>query len=152
MDKSKSHIEFVFKVNLKAARRIWRTIAMRGDQSLDDLHNVIFSAFDRFDPHLYSFYFPKAPRRQGVDGSRRDEYVSASSFRETRGAERTFDAASTRIDGLGLKIGQTFEYLFDYGDTWWHEVKVEQIGVADRARYPEITASHGRSPVQYADG
>lgn len=150
MAKSKSDAEFVFTVKLKRANRIWRTIAMRGDQTLDDLHEAIFHAFDRFDPHLYSFYFPRAPRRRGSNVTQPKEYVSALSFQGSSGAERTFNAAASKIDGLGLKIGQTFEYLFDYGDMWWHEGTVEQIAAVSRPRYPERVASHGQSPPQYA--
>lgn len=49
---------FVFKVALKGARRIWHRIAIRSDQTLDDLHKAIFNAFDRYDEHIYSFYIP----------------------------------------------------------------------------------------------
>src|ERR1700752_3274415 len=47
---------------------ISRTIQMRGDQTLEDLHHAIFDAFDRLDEHMYEFQFgkgpmdPKAPR------------------------------------------------------------------------------------------
>src|SRR3954468_6004535 len=45
-----------------------RTIQIRGDQTLEDLHHAIFDAFDRYDEHMYEFQFgkgpmdPKAPR------------------------------------------------------------------------------------------
>jgi hypothetical protein len=32
-----------------------RTIDIRGSQTLEDLHNAIFKAFDRYDPHFYEF-------------------------------------------------------------------------------------------------
>jgi hypothetical protein len=71
-----SEDEYRFKVNLKGAKRIWRLIAMRGDQTLDDLYEGIFRAFDRFDDHLYSFYFPKAPRRRSAVGPPVREYAT----------------------------------------------------------------------------
>ena len=51
---------FVFKVALAGRKSIWRKIALRGNHTLDDLHEAIFDAFDRDDEHLYSFYFPAA--------------------------------------------------------------------------------------------
>ena len=45
-----------------------RTIQMRGDQTLEDLHHAIFDAFGRGEEHMYEFQFgkgpmdPKAPR------------------------------------------------------------------------------------------
>ena len=148
MTRAKSTNEVVFKVALKG-RRLWRLIAMRGDQTLEHLHQEIFHAFGRFDDHLYSFYFPKAPRRRGPV-VRPKEYVSPWSFAESGPSGRTFDADSTPLETLNLKIGQTFEYLFDYGDSWWHDKEVVHLGptVAGR-RYPKVLETHGRSPAQY---
>jgi hypothetical protein len=80
MGAAKSDNEYVVEVKLKGARRVSRTIALRGDQTLDDLHEAIFAAFDRFDPHLYSFYFPKAPRRRRAAGPEPKEYTAPPMF------------------------------------------------------------------------
>jgi hypothetical protein len=142
--------EYVLKVALKDSKRIWRTIAVRGDQALDDLHEAIFAAFNRSDPHLYSFYFPSAPRgRKGVPTR---EYTSAFVLEDAgpiEGREK-HDAAKTRMDELHLKVGERFEYLFDYGDYWLHEVSVVEIRPADmRAQRPLVLEKKGASPPQY---
>ena len=147
-------MEYLFKVNLKGARSVWRTVALRGDHTLDDLHEAIFSAFDRFDPHMYSFYFPKAPSRRGLSGPQPKEYTAPQMLDESDpfGDDRCFDAAKTRLDDLELKSGQRFEYLFDFGDSWLHEVSVEAIGpTPPRERYPRIVERRGKSPAQYED-
>jgi len=60
-----------------------------------------------------------------------------------------YNAAAVRIDDLELKEGQTFEYLFDFGDEWWHEIKVEAIGASDRTKeFPRIVDKRGASPAQ----
>lgn len=150
--RTKSQNEYCLRVNLKGAKRIWRSIALRGDQTLDDLHEAIFAAFDRFDAHLYSFYLPKAPRRRSSGGPAPTEFTSPVMFEEPDPFEppRRFNAAATPLDALDLRVGRQFEYLFDFGDSWWHEIKVEHVGpvVAGR-RYPEILETHGRSPAQY---
>lgn len=46
------------KVALTGAKRIRRRVAIRGDRTLEKLGEAIFEAFDRYDPHLSSFYFP----------------------------------------------------------------------------------------------
>ena len=124
-----SDTQYLFKVRLKRARRIWRTIALRGDQTLDDLHEAVFEAFDRDDPHLYSFYCPKAPSRSRRSGLQPKEYTAPQMFDDPEPFEdeRRFNAAETRLDDLRLRPGQRFEYLFDFGDSWWHEVGVEEI-------------------------
>ena len=46
----------------KFARKvISRTIQIRGDQTLADLHGAIFAAYDRWDEHFYEFQFGKGP-------------------------------------------------------------------------------------------
>jgi len=148
----KSEKEYVFKVALKGARRVSRTIALRGDQTLDDLHEAIFAAFDRYDAHLYSFYFPKAPTRRGAAGPKPKEYTAPQIFDgpDPFDYESRFDAAETKLDDLRLRRGQEFEYLFDFGDLWWHEGTVEAVNPSvPRARYPQVRESRGKSPPQY---
>lgn len=128
--RTNSENEYRLKVDLKGAKRIWHLIAMRGDQTLGDLHEAIFVAFDRFDSHLYSFYFTKEPRRRSAAGPTPREYATPFMFEEPDpvGTQRRFNAARTCLNTLGLRVGQQFEYLFDFGDSWWHEVKVEHVG------------------------
>src|SRR5262245_7913806 len=38
-----------------------RTIEVRGDQTLADLHDAIFQAFDRQEAHSYEFQFGRGP-------------------------------------------------------------------------------------------
>ena len=54
---------FIFKVALQVRKGTWRRIAVKGSQTLDDLHEAVFDAFDREDEHLYSFYFPRPGTR-----------------------------------------------------------------------------------------
>ena len=149
---TKSETEYVFKVNLKGSKRISRTIALRGDQTLDDLHEAIFAAFDRYDEHLYSFYFPKAPTWRGTPGPKPKEYTAPQMF-DAPGplADKSRrDASATKLDDLRLRPGGKFEYLFDFGDSWWHEGTVEAVNPSvPRARYPQIRESRGASPPQY---
>jgi hypothetical protein len=136
-------------VTEKFARKnpvISRTIQMRGDQTLEDLHHAIFDAFDRFDEHLYEFQFgkgpmdPKAPR-----------YVlpSADEGDENRPAGRV---DQTTLDSLGLEVGRNFGYWFDFGDDWWHQINVEAIeDKLPKGKLPKVTKKVGKSPPQYPD-
>ncbi|MFP4098955.1 MAG: IS1096 element passenger TnpR family protein [Alphaproteobacteria bacterium] len=65
-----------------------------------------------------------------------------------------FDVTLTVIRALNLKVKDTFNYWFDFGDDWWHEIKIASI--ADKApkpekAYPRITSRTGDSPPQYPD-
>ena len=58
----------------------------------------------------------------------------------------------TRIDSLGLEVGQSFGYWFDFGDDWWHQINVEAI--EDKApvrQVPKVTKRVGKSPPQYLE-
>jgi hypothetical protein len=62
------------------------------------------------------------------------------------------NAKKTKLSALGLKAKQTFMYLFDFGDEWWHEITVEQTDASDdKERYPRIVEKKGDSPLQYPD-
>ena len=153
MAKDKAQQVYMLKVALKGAKRFWRRIAIRGDQTLDDLHGVIYDAFDRYDEHLYSFYFPPAGAR-GRDRLRHAvEYTHPFNAKDDGmfGDEPLPDASKARIGGLKLRPGQRFEYLFDFGDQWWHEITVEQIDAEIEGPFPRLVEARGKSPPQYPD-
>jgi hypothetical protein len=153
MTKAKVTKVYVLKVALVDSKRIWRRIAIRGDQTLDKFHRTIFEAFDRFDPHLYSFYFPK-PSPRGRERLRdATEYTHPYMLEERPFDDRELhNAAAIKIDDLKLEKGQRFDYLFDFGDSWQHEITVEQTdGAVERGRYPRIQEKRGESPSQYSE-
>jgi hypothetical protein len=128
---------------------ISRTIEIKGSNTLEDLHNVIFEAFDREEAHMYEFQVggrgPQDPnaRRYGL------KQVFADSLFEDEPVE---DAASTAIASIGLSVDESFGYWFDFGDDWWHQIDVMAIEEkAAKGQYPKITKRVGASPPQYAD-
>lgn len=96
---------------------ISRTIEIKGSNTLEDLHKIIFKAFDRKDEHMYEFQVggcgPQDPnaRRYGLK-----QAFSSSDFTEAP----TGEVSSTPIASLGLSIDDAFGYWFDFGDNWWH--------------------------------
>lgn len=133
---------------LKRNPEISRTVQIRGDQTLEDLHHAIFAAFDRWDEHMYEFQFGKGPN--DPKGKR---YVLPGAF-EGRGRERNVagSVADTTVDALGLKVDQAFGYWFDFGDDWWHQINVLAIDdKMPKGKYPKVTKRVGKSPPQYMD-
>ena len=126
-----------------------RTIQIRGDQTLEDLHHAIFDAFGRWEEHMYEFQFgkgpmdPKAPR-----------YVLPSAYGSESGEKNPpiGRVDQTAIDSLGLKVGERFGYWFDFGDDWWHQINVEAVeDKLPKGKLPKVTKRVGKSPPQYAD-
>jgi hypothetical protein len=140
----------VFKVALKNRMSIWRRIAVRSDQTLDEFHQAIFTAFDRDDEHLYSFYFPPPGVRGRDIVGKSPEFTSPFMFENNDFPTKAKDAAKTRFSVLPLKRSQRFLYLFDFGDCWWHEITVESIdSPCDKGKYPRVLEKRGESPEQY---
>ena len=62
------------------------------------------------------------------------------------------DVRTTTLESLGLEIGKTFLYLFDYGDEWRFKVRVHAIDLnAPEDEYPKVVQSVGQAPSQYPD-
>ena len=131
---------------VKKNRVVSRTIKIRGDQTLEVLHNAIFSAFDREDNHMYEFQIggkgpmdPKA-RRYTLHVYDDDENPPAG------------DVEWTTIGSLGLKVNDAFGYWFDFGDDWRHQINVAAIEeTAGRGKFPKVVKRVGESPPQYVD-
>jgi hypothetical protein len=144
---------YTLKVALEGAPEIWRNIAIRGGQSLDDLHCIIFDAFDREEEHLYSFYVPFQPLKKRPRQLHKvcAEYTHPDGVDEMGfGESGPLDAVSTSIESLKLTPKQQLYYLFDFGDSWWHIITVEDTeGKADDREYPRIIERKGKSPAQY---
>lgn len=126
-----------------ANKEISRMIEVRGDQTLEQLHDAIFKAYDRWDEHLYEFQFGKGPF--DPDGP---NYGIPSS---PGGKEGDRDARHTTLDYLNLKPNRVFGYWFDFGDDWYHQVVVERIEQAiPTVSYPRVIKRRGKSPPQYS--
>jgi hypothetical protein len=128
---------------------ISRTIQIRGDQTLEDLHCAIFRAFNRSDQHMYEFQFGKGPH--DPKGTR---YVSRGAAEPSygRGPRTAGLVGWTTIGSLGLTVNQAFGYWFDFGDDWWHQINVVSVDdKAPKGKYPKVTKRVGKSPPQYPD-
>jgi len=129
-----------FQVKLDWMKSVWRRIELRGDQTLDDLHNAIQRAFSWDNDHLYAFFL------SGKAWDARTEYESP--YGDGRPADRY------RLEHLPLTVGQRILYIFDFGDELRHAVKLEAIvpgGVQADVTYPRVTDSRGEPPPQYPD-
>jgi Plasmid pRiA4b ORF-3-like protein len=131
----------------KANPVVARTIQIRGNQTLADLHDAIFDAFDREEEHMYEFQFGKKPMDRNAP-----RYTLSGPFADYEDEEATGDVEGTTIAALGLGVRQKFFYWFDFGDDWWHQITVK--GIEDevpRGKYPRVTERVGKSPPQYPD-
>ena len=147
-------IVYSFKVALMYNKRIYRNIEILEHQTLADLHDVIFNAFDRYDEHLYSYFLTRKATKSIRTIYDSSEYAHPMAIQDDGlfGFKRRHNAEKTKIGKLGLKEKEKLYYLFDFGDEWWHELTVSKILEAENPKeYPKIARKAGESPEQYPD-
>lgn len=129
--------------------QIYRTIEIRGDQTLEDFHDIIFDAFNREEEHMYEFQIGG----KGPHDPKAKRYVLSEESDNSMGTQKARGTVSkTKIESIKLKIGESFGYWFDFGDDWWHQINVASITDEIKGRkYPKIVKRIGKSPPQYPD-
>lgn len=144
--------KYRLKISLKGvpARELSRTIEISGNCTFDDLHEEIFEAFDRYDEHMYSFFLT----RQDTENKRK--IMNSDEITHPYGLESGFSdarsSAETTIDDAKLKEKDVLHYWFDFGDDWWHRIRVEEITESkDSNQVVRIVEKVGKSPEQYPD-
>ncbi len=141
-----------FKVSLFYNKRTYRQIDILGHQTLEDFHKIIFHAFDRFAEHLYSFFLTRTPQKSIRKIYEAPEFCESDDFQFFllfRRKDR-YDVLETQIDFLELKEKDKMYYLFDYGDSWWHEITLLSMCETDEKKdFPKIVKIVGESPEQY---
>lgn len=119
------------RVSLKAVKpTAWRRIVVPGSITLADLHVVIQAVMGWDDHHLWSFHL------YGVDygpETGRNPRVPLSQFR--------------------LRESERFSYVYDFGDWWEHDVRIEPVKPGDaRGGIPRCVAGRGTCPPEDCGG
>ena len=123
-----------FKVALRHRPGLWRRIEIRGNQTLADFSAILVDAFDHDWDHMGGFW--KRVRRGSTKRYREIDLGDVNPMGEGSGADR-------HIAGLGLKPGDTLQYVYDFGDWIEHVVTLKEIGEAmTEVEYPRIVDSH----------
>jgi hypothetical protein len=129
--------------------QVLRIIQIRGDQTLEELHEAIFKAHNRYDGHMYEFQIGG----KIVHDQKARRYVLPRAYEaDIFGKSPAGDVTQTRIDSLGLKPKDIFVYWFDFGDDWIHSIELVRIhDTVPSAKFPRVIKRIGKSPPQYPD-
>ncbi len=124
---------FIFRVSLG---KVWRLIAMRADDTLEDLVQWILDSVEFDNDHLYQFNYRN---RLGAKVSASHPYMDESPSTD-----------EVPIGTLPLDPGQTMELVYDFGDNWKFTVNLERIEPPGaKIKAPRILEKHGKAPEQY---
>jgi hypothetical protein len=117
---------------------IWRRILVEGDTTFAKLHVIIQEAMGWQNYHLHMFEF--GDRRIGIPDEEYPEPVD--------------DERSLRIGKVLPPVGATtFHYEYDFGDSWGHQILVEEVAPPDpRYAYPLCIAGARACPPEDCGG
>lgn len=117
---------------------IWRRFQVAGDISLAKLHQVLQIVMGWENSHLHQFI---------VDGTAYGEPDPALGELELR------DERKARLYQVVPTVESGFIYEYDFGDSWQHEIQVEQIApVEPGTRYPVCLAGERACPPEDCGG
>lgn len=111
---------FQLRIDLAGAQPpIWRRIEIRSEVSLWTLHRVIQAAFGWWEAHLYRFSLG-APYSW-------DSELFLCEYDVAEGEDEGTYVDDVRLDETLQNPGETLQYLYDYGDSWHHEIILEKV-------------------------
>lgn len=134
----KNRAVYQFKVTLRGLHPpIWRRIQVWEDATLAQLHRVLQMVMGWEDYHLHEFLVGrKIYGMPDLDDER-----------------KILDVKRTRIREAVQPVGTEFEYVYDFGDYWQHDLLLEAILQPDPdTSYPRCIAGERNCPPEDVGG
>ncbi|MEO1452008.1 MAG: plasmid pRiA4b ORF-3 family protein, partial [Bacteroidota bacterium] len=119
---------------------IWRRICIDDDETFASLHAVIQAAFGWSNAHLWEFFIPGRPPVR-IGGAFEDDWGDAPEY-------NVFD---TPLSMFLKQKGSALTYMYDFGDSWNHLIKVEKKEDIPQAR-PTCIDGAGACPPEDCGG
>lgn len=118
---------------------IWREVEVPTSITLKVLHDVIQAVMGWFDHHLWEFTIGK--QRYGLPTD------------EDWGTEPRKEAAKVRLRDVLKPRKTTIDYLYDFGDSWEHQLTVTGVRAGDPANlYPRYVGGERNAPPEDCGG
>ncbi len=129
-------------------QKIYRTLKIRSDQNLEDLHHAILCSFEREVDQTYEFYFGKDPYNPtDLRYLCREDEPRQEKRKNNKPKNNTGIASFVPLNSLNLVEDQFFSYWFDLTETWLHLVHVVGIEpVRETEDYPLLIERVGDAP------
>ena len=141
------------RVSIIGIPKVHRVIEATANCTFDDLHDTIFDAFERCDPQRYAFFITKTDTCSLQTIYRAPEVTHSSNLTDQSGAPgMSRSSATTTIGDVGMEEKDVIHYLFDFGDDWWHRIRVQSVGeTRGRRKRIRVVKAQGEAPPQYPD-
>jgi len=140
MDLQKDGV-YQLKVVLALSRpSIWRRVLVPGNYTLAILHDVVQCLMGWEDCHLHEFVVGNA--RYGP-AARRDDLFAPDIEDEKRAILKEIMTGARK----------SFKYIYDFGDDWIHEIKLEKILLPEAGKtYPLCVGGENACPPEDIGG
>lgn len=153
---------FQFKIQLQNITNppVWRRVLVPADATFSTFHSIIQSAMGWEGMHLYSF----SPTGYGsipwIEEDEFEEEEDDYDEDEDEEADELFPSASDdniratklKLSDIFKKKGQTFTYIYDFGDDWKHKITLEEIDNKNTSKFPKLIAGKGTCPPEDCGG
>jgi hypothetical protein len=123
----------------------WRRFQITADASFYELHIALQSVMGWTDSHLHEFsLIPKGKRKAVIIGLPDEEGW------DDRPRMISWE---TKLSDYCQTVGQKLEYLYDFGDSWQHDLVLEAILLAQaKGKYPLCMTGAGACPPEDCGG
>jgi hypothetical protein len=119
---------------------IWRRILVWEDTTLSQLHEILQIVMGWEDCHLHEFRIGR--RLYSIPDADDDLYE-----------RKVIDERQQELLILLPRVGTSFQYLYDFGDSWHHDLLLEAILLPDSAQqYPRCVTGERRCPPEDVGG
>jgi hypothetical protein len=118
---------------------IWRRIVVPADVHLEKLHQIIQKAMGWERIHLYGFRIA-------------EELYSSNDDSAGFGYGRDLEAKEYILEDLFPFKGQSFTYIYDFGDDWRHKITIEDTDYTPNPKKKQIIEDLDDYPVVCISG
>lgn len=120
---------------------IWRSFWIKGDKTLEELHRALQIIMGWQDYHLYTFTINgRVFGGPGVDPDLADTVILDST-------------ANLNLSQVLSGEHLTFEYVYDFGDNWEHEITIERmVPISGVTNHPVCIAGARACPPEDCGG
>ncbi|MDR2589019.1 MAG: plasmid pRiA4b ORF-3 family protein [Spirochaetales bacterium] len=126
---------YVFRIDLLSITPpIWRNFQVPGSFTLAELHEVILAVMGWEGYHAHSFTIKGQPY-----GTINEVFLDSKLNQN--------DEDDFTLDSLQLKEKQKFEYIYDFGDGWIHQISVTKVfpaGVCSKTHRTQALCLDGK--------
>lgn len=113
---------FQFRIQIKGITKppVWRKVSIPDDFTFLDFHYIIQVALGWQNAHLFEFRDREYQSNIRIG-------VPYDDFFDPDFAAQTRDASHIELSAVFNQAGQKLLYVYDFGDSWVHEITLESI-------------------------